>query len=65
MLGKCKGKRRRGRQRRRWLDGIVEAVGRRLPRLGEAVRSRTEWRAGRDSRGSRSGATTTEGDGQE
>ena len=66
MLGKCEGEKeaREATEKMAGRDSI-EAIGRRLPRLRETVRSRTEWRAGRDSRGSRSEATTTEGDGQE
>ena len=66
MPGKCEGEKeaREATEKMAGRDSI-EAVGRGLPRLGEAVRSRTEWRAGRDSRGSRSEATTTGGGGQE
>ena len=44
MLGKCEGKRRRGRQRTRWVDSVVEATNMNLTQLQEAVEDR---RAGR------------------
>ena len=40
MLGKIKGRRRRGRQRMRWLDGITDAVDTNLGKLQEIVRDR-------------------------
>ena len=40
MLGKIKGKRRRGRQRKRWLDGITDSVGMSLSRLWVMVMDR-------------------------
>ena len=40
MLGKTEGKRRRGRQRMRWLEGIVNSVDMNLSKLGEIVKDR-------------------------
>ena len=45
MLGKYKGKRRRGRQRMRWLDSVIEATNMNLTQLLEAVEDRRAWRA--------------------
>jgi len=45
MLGKIEGRRRRGHQRMRWLDGITEAVNMNLDKLQEMVRARGAWRA--------------------
>ena len=45
MLGKCKGKRRRGQQRMRWLDSVIEATNMNLTKLREAVEDRRAWRA--------------------
>ena len=43
MLGKIEGRRRRGRQRMRWLDGISDAMSINLGKLREMVRDREAW----------------------
>ena len=45
MLGRIEGKRRRGQQRMKWLDNIIDSINKNLSKLWEIVEDRGAWHA--------------------
>ena len=56
MLGNIEGRRKRGRQRTRWLDGITNSTDMSLSKLQEIVKDRGVWHAPMESMGSSMGS---------